>query len=94
MTQFLGDLVDWVFHGLRMKTLLYWLTWFFKQGWRYWLKRMITKLQAGVLNWPLLFRVDSGLVEKKRYFKNTLKHSLFSKLKRPKDEKVMKKLFA
>ena len=59
-----GDLGDWMFRGVRVKTLLYWLTWFFKQGWRYWLKRMITKLQ-GVLIWPRLLHVDGGLVEKK-----------------------------
>ena len=55
---------------------------------------MITTLQ-GVLDWPRLFHVDSGLVEKKMMnSRNNLTLPL-SKVKKPKDEKVMKlKCFA
>ena len=55
---------------------------------------MITKLQ-GVLNWPRLFHTDSGLVEKKMMnSRNNLTLPL-SKVKKPKDKKVMKlKCFA
>ena len=55
---------------------------------------MITKLQ-GVLNWPRLFHTDSGLVEKKMMnSRNNLTLPL-SKVKKPKDGKVMKlKCFA